>query len=113
MRGMTKLTALLFVVGAIALLVWWLFYASYIREIKNLPKEMTSENYFQFFDALAHLPTTEMPLANYPHPKLDGGANISSVWWAERSAASNLVFANVHRASETEARSASISVTFL
>src|SRR5438045_2218110 len=95
MRHAKKIALLCFAVSTLAILVWWFFYASYVKTIKNLPKQFTAENYFQFLDALSHLPSTEMPLNEHPHPKLQGGPNTSAMWRAEDGVGADLIFTNV------------------
>ncbi len=70
MRRTTKIALFICASGLLAASAWWCFYSSYIKPIKNLPKEITAENYYQFLDALSRLPDTQALLRSYPYPRI-------------------------------------------
>lgn len=105
MRLAKKIALFVCASGVLAALIWWYFYASYIKPIKNLPKEITAENYYQFLDALSRLPDTHAFFMLYPRAVVSGN-EITSAWITKGGIEARAIFSNIqnfHNIKETTA----------
>lgn len=101
------------VIGGIILAIifsWWLFYVPYLRTLKNIPKEITNENYFQILDALSKLPNTQMLLTTKPRPDVSGDEKTIIKKKTSREIEAQLVFSKIENFHDPEARSARIFI---